>query len=272
MTHNEPLRVALCQLNIGDDPMKNLAQMEESLAECDADLAVFPEASLVRFGNDLSVCAQPLDGPFVTGLREAARRYGTALIAGVFEPAEDRIHNTAVVIDGEGELAASYRKIHLFDAFTFAESATVAPGTRPVVVEVAGRRIGLVTCYDLRFPELFRALVDQGADMFVVIAAWAPGPFKEDHWLTLARARAIENTMWTVAVGKAPDVEPPLSGGPTGIGRSVVVDPMGTVRRDLGQYPGVQVAEIDDDFTRRVREILPSLGHRRLTVAGEATD
>lgn len=266
------MRIALGQLEITDDPKTNLARITQSLGDCDADVAVFPEASLARFGNDLSAVAQPIDGEFVSGLRDAARRYATAVIAGTFEPVGDRVYNTAVVIDAAGELVASYRKIHLFDAFSFTESETVAPGAVPVVADVAGRRVGLVTCYDLRFPELFRALSDRGAELFVVIAAWTPGPFKEDHWLTLARARAIENTTWTVAVGKAPDVEPPRSGGSTGIGRSVVVDPMGTIRTDLGQYPGVAVAEIDDEVTRRVRQILPSVHHRRLRVADSVGD
>lgn len=266
-----PFQVALCQLAITDDPAANLNMIESSLAETDARLAVFPEASLVRFGNDLVAAAQALDGEFVTGLREAARRHSTAVIAGTFEPAESgRVHNTAVVIDATGDLIAAYRKIHLFDAFAFTESATVAPGSEPLVVDV-GRKVGLVTCYDLRFPELFRTLVDQGAEMFVVIAAWTPGPYKEDHWITLARARAIENTMWTVAVGKAPETKPPLSGGPTGIGRSLLIDPMGVVRADLGGFPGTAVEAIDDATTERVREILPALGHRRIGI-GEVSE
>ncbi|MFD0559500.1 putative amidohydrolase [Stackebrandtia endophytica] len=268
---SHPFRVALCQLAIGDDPARNLAAIEASLAECDADLAVFPEASLVRFGNDLVAAAQPLDGEFVTGLREAARRHSIAVVAGTFEPADSgRVHNTAVVVDAEGELVGSYRKIHLFDAFAFSESDTVSPGREPLVVDV-GRKIGLVTCYDLRFPELFRSLVDRGAEMFVVIAAWTPGPYKEDHWITLARARAIENTMWTVAVGKAPEIEPPPSGGPTGIGRSLLIDPMGVVRTDLGGFPGTAVGTVDDDATERIRRLLPSASHRRIAI-GEVTE
>ena len=263
----QPMRIVLGQLAITDDPAVNLAGISEALQGRDADVAVFPEASLARFGNDLRAVAQPLDGEFVTGLRDLAKRHGTALIAGTFEPVDGRVYNTAVAIDSAGQIAATYRKIHLFDAFSFAESDTVVPGTHPVVVDLAGRRVGLVTCYDLRFPELFRALVDQGAELFAVIAAWTPGPYKEDHWLTLARARAIENTTWTVAVGKAPDVDPPVSGGPTGIGRSLIIDPMGTVRTDLGQAPGAATVEIDDAVTQRVREILPSLRHRRLAVA-----
>jgi deaminated glutathione amidase len=260
------MRVALCQIPVGDDPKENLQRIREALATVgDADLAVFPEAAQVRFGNDLATIAEPLDGPFVVALREAAREHGTALIAGVFEPADGgRVYNTSVAIDASGELIGSYRKIHLFDAYAFRESEVVAPGGDPVVVELAGTRIGLVTCYDVRFPELFRALVDQGAEVIVIIAAWAQGVFKEEHWTTLVRARAIENTTWTVAVDKAPDTSSPPSGGRTGVGRSLLVDPMGVVHADLGPFPAVRVAAIDQDVTARVREILPSLSHRRL--------
>lgn len=260
------MRIALGQIDIGDDPAANLARVAETLKQVGpVDLAVFPEAAMARFGGDLAAVAQPLDGEFVTGLRRAARDAATAVVAGVFEPAgHDRVHNTAVAIDAAGELVGHYRKIHLFDAFGYRESDTVAAGRHPVVVELAGVRIGLATCYDLRFPELFRALTDQGAQLFAVIAAWTPGVLKEEHWTTLVRARAIENTTWTVAVGKPPDATPPARGGPTGIGRSLLVDPMGAVRADAGPFGCVQVVELDLGLTEKVRRILPSLEHRRL--------
>lgn len=208
--------------------------------------------------------AQPLDGPFVTGLAEAARENGVAVVAGVFEPAGGgRVHNTAVAVRADGEIAAAYRKIHLFDSFGARESQLVAPGDAPAVVELAGLRLGLVTCYDVRFPELTRALVDRGADAFAVIAAWGAGPMKEDHWVTLVRARAIENTTWTIAVGQAPN---PEARDGFGVGRSMLVDPMGVVRHDLGPGHAVQVGEIDPRLTESVRATLPSLEHRRLGV------
>ena len=132
------------------------------------------------------------------------------------------------------------------------------------MVDVGGVRIGLVTCYDIRFPELARALVDRGAQMLVVIAAWAQGPFKEDHWTTLVRARAIENTVWTVAVDKAPDRTDPPRGPRTGVGRSLLVDPMGAVVTDLGPFPAVRTLQVDLALTDEVRRVLPSLEHRRL--------
>ena len=216
-------------------------------ADGGADLAVFPEATQVRFGSDLRAAAEPLDGPFCSGLAAAAKDTGVALVAGVFEPAPDgRVYNTAVAYDGAGELVASYRKLHLFDAFGHRESDQVAPGSAPVALH-AGRACatGLEICYDVRFGELSRALAAAGAQLLVLPAAWAAGLFKEEHWVTLVRARAIENTVWVAAVGQVPDPDEPPTRAATGVGRSMLVDPLGVVRLDLGPAPGVAVAEVD---------------------------
>ncbi|MEV0583387.1 carbon-nitrogen hydrolase family protein [Nonomuraea sp. NPDC050310] len=256
--------IALCQIPVSPDPAVNLERAREALAAAEgADLAIFPEAALTRYGKRITELAEPLDGPFVAGLAEAAREHGVAVIAGTFEPGADgRVHNTAVALRPDGSLAAAYRKIHLFDSFGAQESTLVARGDEPVVVELAGLRVGLVTCYDVRFPELTRALVDRGAELFAVIAAWGSGVLKEDHWLTLVRARALENTTWTAAVGQAPN--PAESSDGFGIGRSLLVDPLGVVRSDLGSGPGVGVVRIDTDFTASARATLPCLEHRVL--------
>ncbi|GAA1591828.1 carbon-nitrogen hydrolase family protein [Actinomadura kijaniata] len=262
------MRVALCQIEVGDDPKENLDRIVGAIAEAgDADLAVFPEASQVRFGNVLAEAAEPLDGPFVTAVRAAAREHGTAVLVGVFEPAPDgRVYNTVVGIEATGEIAGSYRKLHLFDAFGDHESQHVAAGDRPVVLDLAGTRIGVITCYDVRFPELARELVDRGAEILAIPAAWAQGVFKEEHWTTLVRARAIENTTWVVAVDKAPDRTRPPKGAPGGVGRSRLIDPMGVVLTDLGPHARIQVMELDPALTEKVREFLPSLSHRRRDV------
>lgn len=258
-------RIALCQIPVSPDPVANLTRVRAALARAEgADLAIFPEATLTRYGRRISELAEPLDGPFVSGLAEAAREHGLAVIAGTFEPGEGRVHNTAVAVDRDGEIKAAYRKIHLFDSFGAKESELVAPGAEPTVVELAGLRVGLVTCYDVRFPELTRALVDRGAELFAVIAAWGSGPLKEDHWVTLVRARALENTMWTAAVGQAPNPAEATDG--YGVGRSMLVDPLGVVRADLGTAPGVQVVELDQEATATIRATLPCLEHRVLGV------
>ena len=261
------MRVALCQLPVSPDPATNLDRVAEAVASAadqGADLAVFPEATQVRFGSDLRAAAEPLDGEFGTCLATLARNAGVALVAGVFEPAPDgRVYNTAVAYAGSGELVAAYRKIHLFDSLGERESAMVAPGSEPVVVDLAGIRTGFATCYDIRFPELFRALVARGAELIVVPGAWAAGLFKEEHWVTLVRARAIENTVWVAAAGQVPDPHEPATRAPTGVGRSLLIDPMGTARLDLGSSAGVSVGVVDTEMTVKVRSILPCLQHRR---------
>ena len=268
------MRVALCQLPVSPEPAINLERVAEAVttaARQGADLAVFPEATQARFGSDLRGVAEPVDGAFCTGLAGLARETGVALVAGVFEPAPDgRVYNTAVAFAGSGELVAAYRKIHLFDSLGERESAVVAPGSELVVADLAGVPTGFATCYDIRFPELTRALVARGAELIVVPGAWAAGLFKEEHWVTLVRARAIENTVWVAAAGQVPDPSSPPTRAPTGVGRSMLVDPMGAVRADLGLWPQVTVAELDSAMTARVRTVLPSLEHRRADVFGPA--
>ncbi|MGE5132084.1 MAG: carbon-nitrogen hydrolase family protein [Gemmatimonadota bacterium] len=266
------MRVALCQLPVSPEPDVNLGRVREALASAAAGgaaLAVFPEATQVRFGSDLRAAAEPLDGPFGKGLAGAARDTGVALVAGVFEPAPGgRVYNTAVAYDAAGTLTAAYRKIHLFDSLGERESAVVAPGSEPVVADLAGLRTGFLTCYDIRFPEQARALAARGAELIVVPSAWAAGLFKEEHWVTLVRARAIENTVWVAAAGQVPDTAAPPTRAPTGVGRSMLVDPMGTVRADAGSRPGVTVADLDPALTAQVRQALPCLEHRRADIFG----
>jgi deaminated glutathione amidase len=264
------MRVALCQIPVASRPDMNLSRVRSALTSAKAhssDLAVFPEGTQARFSTDLRAVAEPLDGPFCTGLAEAARSAGTAVIAGVFEPAPDgRVYNTAVAFDAEGRLAAAYRKIHLFDALGQRESQTVAPGSQITLAELGGLVVGLLTCYDIRFPELARALAVRGADLIVVPANWAAGLFKEEHWVTLVRARAIESTVWVAAAGQVPDPDEPPTRAPTGVGRSMLVDPMGTVRIDLGSSHAVAACDVDTKVTAQVRTVLPSLSHRRTDI------
>jgi len=266
------MRVALCQIPVSSRPDVNYERVAAALAEAadqGADLAIFPEATQIRFGEDLRAAAEPLDGPFCVGLAAVAKDTGVALVAGVFEPAPDgRVYNTAVAYDGAGELVASYRKLHLFDAFGHRESDQVAAGSAPVICTLAGLRTGLEICYDVRFGELSRALAVAGASLLVLPAAWAAGPFKEEHWVTLVRARAIENTVWVAAVGQVPDPGERPTRAATGIGRSMLVDPLGVVRIDLGPAPGVAVAEVDEALIGTVRASVPSLANRREDVFG----
>jgi deaminated glutathione amidase len=261
------MRVALGQIPVSSDPAVNLGRIRAattSAAALGAQLAVFPEGAQARFSANLRAVAEPVDGQFGRGLSDIARTTGTALVAGMFEPAPDgRAYNTTVGYDSAGNLTAVYRKIHLFDALGHRESDDVAPGDQLVIAELAGLRVGFMTCYDVRFPELARALAAADADLIVLPAAWAAGQFKEEHWVTLVRARAIENTIWMAAAGQVPDPGERPSRAPTGVGRSMLVDPMGVARLDLGPAEGLAVGDVDTDLTRAVRASLPSLANRR---------
>ncbi len=270
------MRVALGQIPISSAPQVNLSRVRAaatSAAAQGAELIVFPEGTQVRFSADLRAVAEPLDGPFSAGLADIARSAKLAVVASLFEPAPDgRVYNTTVGYAGDGSLAAVYRKIHLFDALGYRESDSVAPGSQVVIATLGGLSVGFMTCYDVRFPELARALAAGGADLLVLPAAWAAGTFKEEHWVTLIRARAIENTIWVAAAGQVPDPDERPTRAPTGVGRSLLVDPMGVVRLDLGPAEGLGIGDVDTAQTAAVRAALPSLANRRTDVLPAGTD
>ena len=261
VSHRGTLRprcVALVQHASGLEPDANRALLDD-LTPPDADLVVFPEAFARDFGeagSDVSAYAEPLGrpvrAPSSPGWRPSA---ATTVVAGMFEAGDDpaRPFNTLLV---RGAAEASYRKIHLYDSFGYRESDRLSAGALdPVVVDVGGFGVGLMTCYDLRFPELARALVDAGAEVLVVPAAWVAGPRKVDHWRTLVRARAIENTVFVVAVGQP---------GPRYSGHSMVVDPLGDVLAEAAEGPEVLTATLERDLLEQARRTNPSLANRRL--------
>jgi len=256
------VRVRAVQVAAGLDPSQNRARLRELVAP-GADLVVLPEAFARDFGeagSDVSAYAEPVDGPFGMAMGEVATEAGTTVVAGMFESSEDprRPHNTLLV---RGAVEASYRKIHLYDSFGYRESDALSAGPlAPVVVPLGAFTLGLMTCYDLRFPELARALVDLGADVLVVPSAWVAGPRKVDHWRTLVRARAIENTVFVVAAAQP---------GPRYAGHSMVVDPLGDVLAEADE--GEQTLEVTLTVERleEARVTNPSLKNRRLP--GDAT-
>jgi predicted amidohydrolase len=254
------LRVRLVQRASGLDPADNRAALEHAAGlPGEVDLVVLPEAFARDFGepgSDLAPYAEPLDGPFTQQLRHASGTSGAAWLAGMFEVAEEptRPLNTLVLADDE-QLTA-YRKIHLYDSFGYKESDTITAGPiEPALVKVRGFPLGLMTCYDLRFPELARTLVEQGAEALVVPAAWVAGKRKVEHWRTLLRARAIENTVWVVGVGQP---------APRYSGHSIVVAPDGDVVVEADGDEAVLEAVLDRDAVADVRRTNPSLVNRRM--------
>ncbi|MDT0341240.1 carbon-nitrogen hydrolase family protein [Streptomyces litchfieldiae] len=266
------MRIAASQLASGVLPVENLTAIAEQTARAaaeGADVVVFPEAAMARFGIPLGPVAEPLDGPWATRVRAIADSAGVLVVAGMFTPAEDgRVRNT-LLITGRG-VDTHYDKLHLFDAYGFAESATVAPGTEPVVAGVDGVVLGFATCYDVRFPGLFTRLADDGARIVLLPASWGAGPGKREQWETLVRARALDSTCWVVAAGQADPAtvgEPPATTAPTGIGHSMAVSPFGEVRAALGAEPGLLLVDVDPAETDRARRLIPVLANRRRDVS-----
>ncbi|EWC59753.1 Aliphatic amidase AmiE [Actinokineospora spheciospongiae] len=258
------MRAALCQITSTPDPAANLAAVRSGVAaaaRAGASLVLFPEATQCCFGVPLGPIAEPLDGPWASAVREIADEHGVLVVVGMFTPADDgRVFNT-LLITGRGE-HRGYDKIHLFDAFGFTESRTVAPGSELVTVTVDDLTLGLTTCYDVRFPELYRALAAQGAAALLVAASWGAGEGKREQWELLVRARALDATAWVLACGQADPGTP--SKAPTGIGHSLVATPTGAIAASLGPTPDLLVVDIDPDSVTKTREAIPVLANRRL--------
>lgn len=267
------ITVAVAQIAVTGDKDANLAKIAayvEHAARNGARLAVFPEAAMHEFGapsGPLGPVAETLDGRFVTALSDLARRHTLTIVAGMFErlshepplsaePAKNaRAYNTVVALDERGALRGAYRKIHLYDALGARESDRIAPGDGTTLsFDCDGVSFGVMTCYDLRFPEVARHLSERGADVLVLPAAWYGGMLKESHFRTLARARAIENTVYLCAADQC---------GPDFSGNSLIVDPMGVVQASLGESEGLLVGELSRERLAQVRAKLPSVRNRR---------
>ncbi|WP_038913420.1 deaminated glutathione amidase [Dickeya zeae] len=255
------MKVALGQFavqRLWQDNAQTCMTLMVQAASVGADLLVLPEAVLARDNADPEWgvgCAQSITGPFVSQLLAASQSLDISVVFTLHTPAaEGKVHNTLLVIR-RGEVLAHYHKLHLYDAFSVQESRRVTPGSAlPPVVEIAGMRVGLMVCYDIRFAEMARQLAISGADVLVVPAAWVKGPHKEAHWELLARTRALENTCYLVATGEC---------GDRNIGNSMVIDPMGVVIAQAAEQPELLLAELNLERIQTVRRQLPVLHHNR---------
>lgn len=263
-----PLRVAAAQVTSGEDPAANLALVQDAArdaAERGARLVVLPEATMASFTcTRLDTVAQPLDGPFADGVRAAAEEHGVVLVVGMFTPADTvttddgrtrhRVHNT-LLVTGPGVAETTYRKVHLFDAFGTTESETVRAGEEVVDVVVDGWRVGLATCFDVRFGAHFEQLGRRSCELVVLPTSWGDGPGKVDQWDLLTRARAHDAQAWLLAAAQS--WTPRSTEGPYGIGRSVLADPTGAVRARLDAADGLLVADLDADLVAATRARVP---------------
>ncbi|WP_028648402.1 carbon-nitrogen hydrolase family protein [Nocardiopsis sp. CNT312] len=264
------VRVAVAQFAPGQDKAENarsVAELAARGAAQGADVVLLPEYAMFTAGRTdhrYVEAAEPLNGPFLSAAADAARAEGVHLVLGANEAEEgegaSRFTNTLAAFSPKGKRIALYRKIHLYDAFGVRESDVVRPGPieEPETFAVDGVVFGLQTCYDLRFPEVTRRIAGAGAHVVLLAAQWVPGPLKEEHWRTLVRARALENTVYVAAAGQA---------APSGAGNSMVVDPMGTPVAALGEQAfAVASAEVSVTRIEEVRVTNPSLSLRRFEV------
>ena len=264
------IRVACVQLTSRADKSANLEAADRLVAQAaatGADIVVLPE-KWTGIG-DAAVAheiAEPLEGgESVAAMSEWARRHGITLVGGSIterRQGREKLSNTSVVFDPGGQVVALYRKIHLFDVevggVVYHESETEEPGEEPVVAEVEDWRIGLSVCYDVRFPELYRILALEGAEV-VTVPAHFTTPTGKDHWHVLLRARAIENQLYVVAAAQVGETLP----GKPAYGRSLIADPWGTVLVQAPDEPTVVAAELDRARLLDIRAKLPSLAQRR---------
>ena len=258
------MKVAVGQFAVGPDWRDNVRVCTELMAQtaaADASLLVLPEAVLARQDDmpDLSVqSAQPLSGAYVAQLCAASRNNNLTTVLTLHTPTTSgRAANTLIAVRA-GVIIAQYQKIHLYDAFNVQESRLVDAGNDIApVITVEGMNIGLMTCYDLRFPDQALALALQGAEVLVLPAAWLRGPHKEKHWETLLTARALDTTCYVVASGEC---------GNKNIGQSRVIDPLGVTIAAAAETPALIFATLERQRLVKVREMLPVLKNRRFAM------
>ncbi|WP_297166272.1 carbon-nitrogen hydrolase family protein [Thermogemmatispora sp.] len=259
--------IAAAQLESSPSAEENLAKARSAIAlaaQRGARLVILPEIFMAYLSHEEFTApqarrvAQSLDGPFVTGLREAARTAQVWVVAGMIEVAggtEEKTYNTTVVIDGQGELLRAYHKTHMFDAYGYRESDVFVSGDQlfePLATPFG--RMGLFVCYELRFPEVARYQAARGVDFFVVPSGWVNGHLKEVHWRHLVVARAIENTAYVFTCDQA---------GHQFLGRSLHVDPLGVVLAEGSEGEQLVFGEFDPQRLEQARIKVPALQHRR---------
>lgn len=261
-------RVAVVQIESSTDKNANLTRARALIEEARnhrAEVVAFPEFLMAfspasQHAKELAQLAEPIEGPFISTLRDSAKSSGVAVIATIYETcqAADRVFDTAVWIDPCGNIPSVYRKLHLYDAFGFKESDKFYPGEDIAPLVSSGEhRAGMMICYDVRFPEMARMLALAGADLLIAPSGWVQGDLKLEHWQTMIRARALENGCYVVAPDQVGNIY---------IGHSLVVDPLGRVLVDLGEKEDIAVVELDSNLVRETREKLPLFAHRRADV------
>lgn len=257
-------KIALIQLQTSINKKENLIKILEYISQASkqkADICVFPEFMMFYYDpinvsiNDL---AENIDGPFIKAITDAAKSNSISIIGAFcekYKTKSKKVYDTAFFIDKFGAIVTTYRKIHLYDAFGYKESDNILPGSKimkPIDTNIG--KLGMLICYDLRFPEVSRILTVRGSEILVVPSAWIDGYMKEQHWVTINKTRAVENGCYVIASNQVGNIY---------CGRSMVIDPMGKIITDMKKHEGMSIVNISISKIHQTRKHLPLLKHRR---------
>ncbi len=245
--------------------LKKIINYISKAAQNKAALVAFPEFMMFYTNSSqtpkqLASLAEKINGNFVNTIAKTAKQYRIQVIGSFYEKSnkKDRVYDTSFVIDKTGKVISTYRKIHLYDALGFRESDKMTSGskiTKPVKTSIG--KVGMMICYDLRFPEMSRSLASSGSEVLVAPSAWVKGDMKEEHWITINKTRAIENGCYVIAPDQVGNIY---------CGRSVVVDPYGKILLDMKKKQGIGYVNIELKKIKQIRKILPLLKNRRTDV------
>lgn len=261
-------KIAVVQMRAETNKKNNLKKILRYISQATqrgAKLCAFPEFMMYytpssQSSTDLANIAEKIDGEFVSSISEEAKRNSIQVIGTLYEksPKPNRVYDTSFLIDKNGKVISTYRKIHLYDALGFKESAKLYPGSsiaKPV--RTSAGKMGMMICYDLRFPEMSRMLASSGSEILVVPSAWVKGKMKEEHWITINKTRAIENGCYVISPDQVGNIY---------CGRSIVVDPYGKILLDMKKKEGIGIVDISLDEIKQVRQKLPLLRNRRTDI------
>ncbi|MDH3617670.1 MAG: carbon-nitrogen hydrolase family protein [Nitrosopumilus sp.] len=262
------MKVAVVQFRASTNKETNLKKITNYIlkaAQNKATLVAFPEFMMFytdssQTPKQLASLAETIDGNFVNTIAKSANQNQIQVIGSFYEKStkKDRVYDTSFVIAKTGKVISTYRKIHLYDALGFRESDKMTSGskiTKPVKTSIG--KVGMMICYDLRFPEMSRSLAASGSEVLVAPSAWVKGDMKEEHWLTINKTRAIENGCYVIAPDQVGNIY---------CGRSVVVDPYGKILLDMKKKQGIGYVNIDLKKIKQIRKVLPLLKNRRTDV------
>jgi predicted amidohydrolase len=262
------MKVAVVQFKASTNKetnLKKIIQYISNAAKNKAELVAFPEFMMLYTNSkqtpqQLAILAETIKGNFVQSIAKAAKENHIQVVGSFYEKSakKDRVYDTSFVVSKSGKIISTYRKIHLYDAFGFRESDKMLPGSnisKPVKTSVG--KIGMMICYDLRFPEISRSLASSGSEILVIPSAWVKGEMKEEHWLTINKTRAIENGCYVISPDQVGNIY---------CGRSVVVDPYGKILLDMKKKQGIGFVNIDLKRIKQIRKILPLLKNRRTDI------